>query len=78
MIAGDVRGTRLLRGRLQAEVLVGTADTGGRVTVVVEVGTTDPEIREALDALHGVLRRRAIDRIDSAIKDRARTKAVGQ
>ena len=43
MIAGDVRGTRLLRGRVQAEVAVGTADTGGRVTVVVEVGTTDPE-----------------------------------
>jgi hypothetical protein len=77
----DVRGTRLLRGRIQAEVMVGTADTGGLVTVVVEVNTTDPEIREALDQLHQILRRRAFDRVDSAVKERKRwikaEKAVG-
>jgi len=66
----DVSNVRQLRGRVQADVLIGTADNGGAVRVTVEVGVTDPEMKKAMTRVQNLLRQRALSQLAEAQRNR--------
>ncbi len=67
-----VRHTRLLRGRVQAEVGLGSAVGGQWIGVTVELDLTNPEIEKAVDGLHAVIEKQALDKVSEAMADRER------
>ena len=71
-----VRHTRLLRGRVQAEVGLGSAIGGQWIGVTVELDLTNPAVKKAVDALHKVIEQQAMDKVAEAMADRERWAAA--
>ena len=69
MAAGEVRNVRELRGRIQADVVVGMSSQG---TAVVKVETNSLRVRKALDAVKAVLREEAGELIKAAQDEQER------
>lgn len=65
-----VRNTRLLRGRVQADVGLGSAVGGQWIGVRVELDLLNPEVKKAVDKLHKVIEKQAMDKVAEAMADR--------
>lgn len=67
-----VRNTRLLRGRVQAEVGLGHQRNGTWIGVTVELDLKDAAIKAAVEELHRVIEERALTSVTEAMFDRAK------
>lgn len=67
-----VRNTRLLRGRVQADVGLGHAANGSWIGVTVELDLHDPVIKAAVDQLHAAIEIRALNQVAEALAYRNR------
>lgn len=61
-----VRNLRASRGRLKAEVVVGTNDLGGNVVLIVDVDRRREDVQQAMTAFENLLLREAQSQIKGA------------
>jgi len=64
-----VRNVRELKGRIQADVVIGTDDRTVPVTARVEIPVSHPEIEKEVASLKEALRRIALDRVSEAMEN---------